>query len=92
MISVQEALRIILDNTQDFGVEEVPFLDAIGRVLKEDIFADRDFPPFNRVAMDGIAVNHRYFEYGVRDFKIEGIQPAGSPREKWKTLPIAMKL
>ena len=42
MISVQEALRIILDNTQDFGVEEVPFLDAIGRVLKEDIFADRD--------------------------------------------------
>lgn len=82
MISVQEALRIILDNTQDFGVEEVPFLDAIGRVLKEDIFADRDFPPFNRVAMDGIAINHRYFEYGVRDFKIEGIQPAGNPREK----------
>ena len=57
-------------------------MDAIGRVLKEDIFADRDFPPFNRVAMDGIAINHRYFEYGVRDFKIEGIQPAGSPEKK----------
>ena len=82
MISVQEALQIILENTQDFGVEEVPFQESLGRVLKEDIVADRDFPPFNRVAMDGIAINHRYFEYGVRDFKIEGVQPAGSPQEK----------
>jgi len=82
MISVEEALQIVLNNTQDFGVEEVPFQDSLGRVLKEDILADRDFPPFDRVAMDGIAINHRYFEYGVRDFKIEGIQPAGAPQEK----------
>ena len=81
MISVQEALQITLENTKDFGVEEVPFLESVGRVLKEDIVADRDFPPFNRVAMDGIAINHRFFEHGVRDFKIEGIQPAGSPQE-----------
>ena len=81
MISVSEALQTILENTQDFGIEEISFLESIGRVLKEDIVADRDFPPFNRVAMDGIAINHRYFEYGVRDFKIEGIQPAGSPQE-----------
>lgn len=82
MISVQEALQTILNNTQDFGVEEVPFLESTGRVLKEDIVADRDFPPFNRVAMDGIAINYRYFEDNVRDFKIEGIQPAGSPQKK----------
>ncbi len=82
MISVQEALQTIVNNTQDFGVEEVPFLESVGRVLKEDIVADRDFPPFNRVAMDGIAINYRYFEDNVRDFKIEGIQPAGSPQKK----------
>ncbi len=86
MIAVEEALQTVLENTQDFGteasVEEVLFLASVGRVLKEDIVADRDFPPFNRVSMDGIAINHRYFEYGVRDFKIEGIQPAGSPQEK----------
>ena len=81
MITVKEANAIILSNTYDFGIEEVPFLAAVGRVLKEDITADRDFPPFHRVAMDGIAINHRFFEYGVRDFKIEGIQPAGSPQE-----------
>ncbi|TYP99931.1 molybdopterin molybdochelatase [Tenacibaculum adriaticum] len=81
MITVEEAKHIILQNTQDFGVEEIPFLDSVGRVLKEDIVADRDFPPFNRVAMDGIAINYRFFQYGVRDFKIEGVQPAGSEQE-----------
>ncbi|CAM1358139.1 Molybdopterin molybdenumtransferase MoeA [Tenacibaculum litoreum] len=81
MITVEEAKHIILENTQDFGIEEIPFLQAVGRVLKEDIVADRDFPPFNRVAMDGIAINHRFFEHGIRDFKIEGIQAAGSPQQ-----------
>ncbi|WP_394420438.1 molybdopterin molybdotransferase MoeA [Tenacibaculum mesophilum] len=81
MITVEEAKHIVLENTQDFGIEEVPFLEAVGRVLKEDIVADRDFPPFNRVAMDGIAINHRFFEHGVRDFKIEGVQAAGSSQQ-----------
>lgn len=82
MITVKQAKNTILQNTQDFGVEEIPFLQSVGRILKEDIVADRDFPPFNRVAMDGIAINYRFFEYGVRDFKIEGIQPAGAPQEE----------
>ena len=86
MISVQEALQTVLNNFQDFGVEEVPFLNAVGRILKEDIVADRDFPPFNRVAMDGVAINHEYFQEGVRDFKVEGIQAAG---EKQKTMSTA---
>jgi len=81
MISVTDAKQIILENPIDLGIEEVPFLKSVGRVLKEDIVADRDFPPFNRVSMDGIAINYRFFQYGVRDFKIEGIQPAGSPQE-----------
>ena len=84
MISVQQALQTILENAQDFGVEEIPFLESVGRVLKEDIVADRDFPPFNRVSMDGIAINHRFFEEGIRDFTVEGIQPAGSPQEIMK--------
>ena len=78
MITSQKALQIILDNTEDFGIEEIPFLDSLGRILKEDIIADREFPPFNRVSMDGIAVSHDSFSNGVRDFLIENIQPAGS--------------
>ena len=78
MITSQKALQIILDNTEDFGIEEIPFLDSLGRILKEDIIADREFPPFNRVSMDGIAVSHDTFSNGARDFLIENIQPAGS--------------
>jgi molybdopterin molybdotransferase len=84
MISVQEALQTILNNTQDFGAEEIPFLESVGRVLKEDIAADRDFPPFNRVSMDGIAINHRFFEQGSRDFNIEGVQAAGAEQKVMK--------
>ena len=78
MISVEQAKHIILENTQDFGLEEISFIKSVGRILKEDILADRDFPPFNRVSMDGIAINYSYFKNGQRSFKIEGIQPAGS--------------
>jgi len=78
LITVQKALEIVLDNTEEFGVEEIDFLQSEGRVLKEDIVADRDFPPFNRVSMDGIALDFEAFRDGQTSFKIEGIQPAGS--------------
>ena len=84
MISVKEALQIILNNTQDFGVEEIPFLESVGRILKENIEADRDFPPFNRVSMDGIAINQNYFLSGNRNFPIEGTQAAGAKQKALK--------
>lgn len=80
MISVEEAKNIILNATQNFGVEEIPFIKSVGRILKEDIVADRDFPPFNRVSMDGIAIDFNVFQNGQRAFKIQAIQPAGSPQ------------
>jgi molybdopterin molybdotransferase len=41
------------------------------------VIADRDYPPFDRVMMDGIAVSFETYETGVRQFAIAGIQPAG---------------
>ena len=78
MTSSTKALEIILDQSEDFGVEEVDFIHSLGRILKEDIVADRDFPPFDRVSMDGIALSSDSFNNGQRSFKIEGIQAAGS--------------
>lgn len=80
LISTQEALKTILEHSQNYGVEKIPFSEASGRVLKEEVYADRDFPPFNRVAMDGVAVQTSQFESGRRTFVIEGVQPAGSPQ------------
>lgn len=36
--------------------EQVPSLEAAGRILAEDITADRDYPPFPRSARDGFAI------------------------------------
>jgi len=80
LISSDAALDVILNHAQDFGIEEVDFINSLGRVLKENIVADRDFPPFNRVSMDGIGICFDTFKNGQRAFQIEGIQPAGSPQ------------
>ena len=80
MISVAEALAHIREHQQDFGAEAVPLLLSGGRILAQDIFADRDFPPYDRVTMDGVAVSSKTFEQGRRDFKIEKLQPAGHPQ------------
>ena len=80
MITSNKALQLILNQTENFGSEQIDFKNSIGRILKEDIVADRDFPPFNRASMDGIAITVDPFNKGVRDFKIEGVQAAGSPQ------------
>ena len=78
MITVAQALQTVLNSCHNFGIEEIPFLKSMGRILKEEIVADRDFPPFNRVSMDGISIDYQQFKNGRRVFKIEGIQAAGS--------------
>lgn len=77
LISVKEATSIILNTTKDFGIETIELTQTLGRVLKESVFADRDFPPFDRVSMDGIAISKASFDKGIRSFKIEDIQAAG---------------
>jgi molybdopterin molybdotransferase len=46
------------------------------------IVADRDYPPFHRVMMDGIAVKYEEFERGVRSFNISGVCAAGESAKK----------
>jgi molybdopterin molybdotransferase len=56
MIPVEEALQKILSRVQPLGLEKVSILDALGRVIAEDIYASRDIPPFDNSGMDGYAV------------------------------------
>lgn len=74
---VSEATRIILENTIDYGIEYVPFDSANRRVLAEPLLADRDFPPFDRITMDGIAIRWQSYVDGQRTFRIESTQTAG---------------
>lgn len=77
MISVTELTKLILSNRIETKTISVSFQESVGYVLAEDIFADRDFPPFDRVAMDGIAINYDWFESGKRAFNIEHVIAAG---------------
>ncbi|HEX3386276.1 MAG TPA: molybdopterin molybdotransferase MoeA [Mucilaginibacter sp.] len=77
MITVEQAEKLIRAEIKDFGTEKVPFEKALGRVLAEDITADRDLPPFNRVTMDGIAINYRAIETGLSTFRVKATQAAG---------------
>ncbi|MFA4842671.1 MAG: gephyrin-like molybdotransferase Glp [Candidatus Omnitrophota bacterium] len=56
MISVQEALKTILNNIKPLRAEIVKLTDALGRVLAQDIHSDADIPAFDNSAMDGYAV------------------------------------
>lgn len=56
LTQLQEAQRIVLESTPTLGLEKISILDALGRVLGEDIVAERDNPPWNNSAMDGFAV------------------------------------
>ena len=81
MITVQEATRIVLQHILNFEEETVPLYQSNGRILRENLVADRDFPPFDRVSMDGIAICFEAFAAGQRAFPIEGMQAAGAPQQ-----------
>ena len=59
-----EAQKVVLDATPVLGVEKIPILDALGRVLGEDIVAERDNPPWDNSAMDGFAVRWEDIKQG----------------------------
>lgn len=88
MISVKEATLIIQRYTKDFGTEAVPLEASVGRILRETIVADRDFPPYDRIAMDGIAIRFADYFSGQRSFKVSGVAAAGAQKMKC-TLPNA---
>jgi molybdopterin molybdotransferase len=58
MITVDEALNKILSNVYPLGSEKVSILDGLGRVISEDIQANRDIPPLDNSAMDGYALKY----------------------------------
>lgn len=53
---LHEAQKTVFEATKTLGLEKVSLLDALDRVLGEDIIAARDNPPWDNSAMDGFAV------------------------------------
>jgi molybdopterin molybdotransferase len=63
-------------------IESLPLPQCVGGVLRENIYGERDQPPFDRVTMDGIAVDSESLRRGQKSFEVQGTQAAGSPALK----------
>jgi molybdopterin molybdotransferase len=80
LITVEEAFQIMQTRMPDWGHSTIPIAKAAGGITADDILADRDYPPFDRSTMDGIAVSWKSFQEGLREFHIAGICAAGEPQ------------
>lgn len=61
MISFAEAINQITKEGKSFGIESISLSESYGRILAEEVKADRDYPPFHRSAMDGFAISSNDF-------------------------------
>lgn len=77
MLTPAEAEKLIFENLTPFRREDCPLASAHGRVLREDLRADRDLPPFDRVTMDGFALRSAAVVAGEKKFRVEAVQAAG---------------
>lgn len=79
MLTYPKALEILLAHAPLLPLECIRIEDAAGRILRQIIFADRDFPPFDRVMMDGYALRIDDLKT-ARDFHVVASAPAGAPQ------------
>ncbi|MGA1195122.1 MAG: gephyrin-like molybdotransferase Glp, partial [Candidatus Latescibacterota bacterium] len=56
MIEMDDAIRIVMENTQLMDSTTVDLMDALGYVLAEDVQSDINMPPFDKATMDGYAL------------------------------------
>lgn len=78
MITVDQALEIVLTRVEPLGAETIPLDEAHGRVLAEDIVADMDLPPFDRARMDGYALRAADAGQAPATLKVIGEIAAGA--------------
>ena len=78
MISVEEALSRLLAPLEKLPLEQISIVDAIGRVLAEDLAARRTQPPFAVSAMDGYAVRAEDVAAVPVELRIVAEVPAGA--------------
>src|ERR1700692_384369 len=70
-------------------IESLPLTQCVGATLRENIYAERDQPPFDRVAMDGMAVDSDALRRGLKRFRVQG---AGAPPLKLGSGDVAIEV
>jgi molybdopterin molybdotransferase len=92
LITPRLAEEAIYSRLTCLPIESLPLTQCVGGTLRENVYAERDHPPFDRVTMDGVAVDSEALRRGQRRFRIQGIQPAGAPQQKIRTVDDAIEV
>jgi molybdopterin molybdotransferase len=79
VLSPSQADELIAQHLTCLPIESLPLAQCAGAVLRENVYAERDQPPFDRVTMDGIALASRGVREGARRLRIQAMQAAGDP-------------
>lgn len=82
MISVEQAEQAVFECIRHIvqsNKTRIPLEQSLGRILAQTISADRDQPPFHRVAMDGIAICSSASEQ--KSWSVESLQRPGEPQK-----------
>lgn len=88
MIHPNEALNLIQGLIVPQNVQKIAIQDALGLILGEDLRADRDFPPFNRAMMDGIAIKNT----ALKKWFIEDVAFAGEAQKHLRNSNAAIEI
>lgn len=91
MLSTKDAFAAIISRVLKSKSVTIKLEDSIGRILAQDVFADLDQPPFDRVAMDGIAINSVNLKNNA-EFEILGTISAGSKPESLSSGPVCFEI
>jgi molybdopterin molybdotransferase len=75
----QAASRLIGEHLVCLPIESLPVAQCAGAVLRENVYAERDQPPFDRASKHGIALASGAAVGGRRQFRLQATQAAGEP-------------
>ena len=91
LITPRQADEAISSRLTCLPIESLPLTQCVGATLRENIYAERDQPPFDRVAMDGIALDSAGLAKDRR-LRLQGILGAGAPALKLSSAAHAIEV
>ena len=65
MIEMDDAIRIVLENTRTIDTTRVGLGEVLGRVLAEEVRSDIDMPPFDKAPHGWVRASGRGYRIGV---------------------------
>jgi molybdopterin molybdotransferase len=92
LITPRLAEEAIYSRLTCLPIESLPLTQCVGGTLRENVYAERDQPPFDRVAMDGIAVDSDALKRGLKRFRLQGVQAAGAAPLRLETADDAIEV